>query len=409
MAGPSLRLLVLLALALALALAGCSGSGSVVLGDKGGGGGGGGGGGLTPDFAPQGVLVLDGGNGGSSNSQIVTAGFFNNDANLDFATANSAGNNVSVFLGNGNGTFGAETLFNTAPTGPVSIASADLNGNGTVDLAVATQTQVSILQNDGAGAFPNRVDINVGTSNRGLALGDFDGNGLVDVAVADSGTDSLNVLLNTGNFAFNAANFPSGGALNNPRGAVSADFNQDGFPDLAFANVGGAFATIWRNSGNAGNLFPAANASQVALVAGNSQGLAAGDLTGDGRPDLAVPGINGANCAMNTFVNQAGTLVAADAEFISEDPFQAGIADFNDDGDPDVVSGSVFGLGNNGTGEVDLLPGQGDGTLAPQQRFALSAGQTVRSLAVGDFNNDGLPDVITATGGSAELMLNTSH
>lgn len=374
--------------------------------------GGGGANGLTLGFAAQPTILLNAGNGGSANPQIVAVGRFNNDANLDFAVANNGTNDVSVFLGDGAGGFAAEQLFATAASGPTAIAVGDFDGDNDLDLAVATANQLSILLNDGTGAFPNRNDFNVGTSNRGIGVADFDGVNGPDVAIADAGNDSVNVLLNDGANGFNAFNFTSAGNLSNIRGLVVANLNGDNFPDLAIANFGDAFGTFWLSSGNAANLFPAANASNGLPMPANAtaQMIAAGDLNGDGIDDIAIPSIDGNNSVLRTFVNDGtGVFAIGTTTPVSQDPFGAAMGDFNLDGRVDPVAGSAFGLNLNGTGEAAIFLGNGDGTVAAQQPFSVIANQVVRSIAVGDFNGDNKPDIITAAGGAAHLLLNTSN
>lgn len=397
-----------LAVALLITLSACSG-------------GGGGGGtaqppnqdtGLTPNFARQGTIQVDAGNGGSASPQIVTAGFFNNDANLDFAVANSQNNNISVFFGQGNGLFSNDQIFASTNSGPIAIAAGDFNADGFTDLAVAGNNQISVHRNDGGGNFATRFDYNVGTQLRGITVGNYDGVNGLDIAVTDSGNDTMWLALNDGTntFFFNTFNFPSGGTVVNPRSIVTGRFNNDDNPDLAIANFGAATAVVWLNSGNVNDLFPAGNSSTVPLPSGSAMTLAAGDLDGDGIDDLAVPTIDGLNAALRTFVNNgSGTFAVGNTQPISPDSFGSGMADFNLDGRRDVVAGSAFGANNNGTGEVDLLLGNGNGTVQGALLFPLTANNTLRSLAVGDFNNDGKPDIITATGGTAELMLNTSN
>lgn len=385
------------------------------------GGGGGGGGsappapanpGLTPNFTAQGVLFVDGGNGGSASPQIVTSGFYNNDAFLDFAVANSTNNNISVFFGQGNGLFSNDQIFASTNSGPIAIGSGDFNADGFTDLAVAGQTQISVHRNDGGGNFATRFDYNVGNQLRGLTVGDFDGVNGLDIAVTDSSDDSMWLALNDGSntFFFNAFNFPSGGSLQNPRALVAGNFDGAAGPDLAVANFGAATAAVWLNSGNVNDLFPAGNSFTVALPSGSAMTVAAGDLTGDGVDDLAVPTIDGNNAMLRTFANDgSANFTIGSTRPISPDSFGSGIADFNLDGFRDPVAGSAFGVNNNGTGEANLLLGNGNGTVNPVLKFALSPNQSLRSLAIGDFNNDGKPDIITATGGTAELLLNTSN
>lgn len=369
----------------------------------------------TLSFANPVSAQLDAGNGGGANPQIVTIADFNGDTIPDIAAANESQNNVSVFLGLGNGTFGNESLFATSADNPVAIATGDFNNDGKVDIVVATSGHFSYLLNNGTGQFPAHIDIALGTGNRGETVADFDGNGFPDVAVSDAITDTVNILFNDGSGnvnAFTPFNYnPGAGNVSNMRALIAGDFNGDGRPDLAAANFGGAFLTAWTNAGGGqANLFQAAGADKnLPLFSGSAQALTSGDFNGDGKIDIAAPSIDGANAKGRTFINSGAGFTVGDTKAISGDPFGAGSGDFNADSKLDFVSGSAFGLNNNGTGEADVLLGNGDGTLQNQVAFPVVANQQVRSIAVGDLNKDGLPDIVTAAGGTINIFINTSH
>src|SRR5207247_657243 len=98
--------------------------------------------------------------------------------------------------GNGDGTF--QDYRAVAGPGGNSLVAADFDGDGRLDLAVADSTlhQVTVLLNQGGGAFQACTPFPVGTTPVALAAGDFNGDGLPDLAVADRATDQVMVLLN---------------------------------------------------------------------------------------------------------------------------------------------------------------------------------------------------------------------
>src|SRR2546427_5557743 len=148
---------------------------------------------------------------GSSPASVV-AGNFNGDGKLDLAVANAGSNNVSMLLGNGDGTF--KPALNSGVLGPGSLAVGDFNGDGKLDLAV-TNAGVSILLGNGDGAFRAPVTYATGNSPSSVAVGDFNRDGKVDLAVANSGASngvaSVSVLLGRGDGTFNPAVNYSGG------------------------------------------------------------------------------------------------------------------------------------------------------------------------------------------------------
>ncbi len=135
--------------------------------------------------------------------QSVAVGDFNGDGVQDLAVANFGSNNVSVLLGNGDGTFRAAVNYG-AGSGPVSVAVGDFNGDRALDLAVANfgSNNVSVLLGNGDGTFRTAVNFGAGVAPRSVAMGDFNGDGVQDLAVANSGLlpdpGNVSVLLGMG-------------------------------------------------------------------------------------------------------------------------------------------------------------------------------------------------------------------
>src|SRR5262249_11905738 len=151
-----------------------------------------------------------------------------------------------------------------------------------------------ILLGNGDGTFRAAANYPVTKARFSLAVGDFNGDGILDLVVANSGTPpnrqdaSVDVLLGNGDGSFQAAgSFPAGPY---PLSVTVADFNGDGIPDLAVANLSNATVSVLLGQGN-GSFGPAVGYR----VGVGPQGLAVGDFNGDGIPDLAV-----ANSGSNT-------------------------------------------------------------------------------------------------------------
>ena len=127
------------------------------------------------------------------------------------------------------------------PTGlaPDSVTAADLDGDGKPDLAVANggappANTVSVLLNQGNGTFAARVDYAVGTTPDSVAAADLDGDGKLDLAVVQNYSNTVSVLLNNGNGTFAAkVDYPTGTA---PGSVAAVDLNGDGMADLAISN-----------------------------------------------------------------------------------------------------------------------------------------------------------------------------
>ena len=197
-------------------------------------------------------------------------------------------------LNNGNGTFAPAIDYVVYGT-PRAVVVGDLNGDGTPDLAVANDSNLSVLMNNGNGTFGTPITVGVGPLPTSIAIGDVNGDGSLDLAVSNTGSGTVSVLLNTGNGSFaGAVNYAVGESL---LSVALSDFNGDGMPDLAVASYGrctlGGIGVLL-NTGN-GGFAAAVNFS----VGGVPRSIAHGDLNGDGKPDLAVANDEGVVVLMN--------------------------------------------------------------------------------------------------------------
>lgn len=211
---------------------------------------------------------------------------FNGDNKDDLAVANfsSSPGNVSILLGNGDGTF-QDAVSLTAGNEPTDIYSSDFNGDTHMDLAVANSTDhtVSILLGNGDGTFQAAVNYQVGQSPFGITGGDFNHDKKEDLAIANGAyiSNIISILMGKGDGTFQTAvNYVTGKW---PIAVAATDFDQDGSLDLAVANSGDDNVSILQGSGN--------GAFQLALnlPAGDyPYDLIASDLNEDGWDDLVV-------------------------------------------------------------------------------------------------------------------------
>jgi hypothetical protein len=301
----------------------------------------------------------------SGDTRVV--GDFNGDGALDLvaAIAQTSFGQVSVSLGNGDGTFQATRLVAAGGSNVVALAAADFNGDGKLDLAVGghnnayfgSQNDFSMLLGRGDGTFVVSYDYpsngDEGGWATGMAAGDFNGDGKVDLAVAGDGVD---VSLGNGDGTFRGGSYiavPYAGAV------TVADLNGDGKLDLAVTSGLGSYGgSVSVSLGNGDGSFQSA----MNYASGSQPlGLVAADFNGDGKLDLVTTGWKYSNGNYNS---------------------------------PPVGVTSVF-LGN------------GDGTLRAAQYF--TAGSDTESVAVGDFNSDSRPDVAVTdySTGNVLVLLNT--
>ena len=118
------------------------------------------------------------------------------------------------------------------------IAVGDFTGDGHIDLAVANSgsNTMSVLLGNGDGTFQSQVTYPVGQAPQAVAAGDFTGDGHLDLAVTNSGDNTVSVLLGNGDGTFRPqVTYPVGQA---PQALVAGDFTGDGHLDLAVANSG---------------------------------------------------------------------------------------------------------------------------------------------------------------------------
>src|SRR6266581_3585263 len=257
----------------------------------------------TPLFNPQTEYVA-GSQQGPSN---IVVGDFNGDGKLDLAVTDYSNNNVSVLLGNGDGTFQAPRTF---PVGihPAQVAVGDFNGDGKPDLVVSNvdSNTISVLLGNGDGTFQAAQSLPVGLNPWYFALGDFNSDGILDLAVADYGcsqechpspSNTVLVLLGNGDGTFRPA--PNLTVGNGPAGVAVADLNGDGKPDLVVPNFDSNSISVLL--GNGDGTFQAA---QNYLVDSAPVFVAVGDLNGDGKPDLAVADLHTFN--ISVLINNSG-------------------------------------------------------------------------------------------------------
>jgi hypothetical protein len=337
----------------------------------------------------------------------VTIDDVNGDGKADIVVVSGPG--VTTLVGNGNGSFtvgasSATTLGLTALAATAQVLSGDFNNDGKRDLLVDVNGTMTVLLGVGDGTFtvgsPVSTDPTVAPpySVPSVAVGDMNNDGKADVVISQPGF--VAIFYGNGNGAFTAG--PRYAALPDYRQVSLTDLDGDGHPDIVLGTASGGIYTsdgydlplklfqVLMSRGD-GTFVDSLTYNAGAFNDFNStfagQQIASADFNGDGKPDVLVlragglsvlPGDGNGN--LGTAITSATTL-SGGAEFA--------VTDVNGDTKPDVVLA--------GGSALAVLIGQSNGTFSSEQDYALP--NTAVSVAVGDFNGDGLKDVAVGVAG----------
>jgi Ca2+-binding RTX toxin-like protein len=292
---------------------------------------------------------------------------FNKDGNLDVAVANTGDKTVSILLGDGAGSFNLFGSFSVGSTwNPVSIAVLDLNGDGNLDLASANvnllnipanNSDVSIIFGDGTGSFstnPNYPNYDV-SGLSAIALGDFNNDGKLDLAAGTITSPIVSILLGDGLFNYLPSFTYNVGQAT--RAIALADFNDDGILDLAQVKSGisGVFVGLGSN-----------------------------------------PGSFGQPTSFNFTKTPLGGFP------VGTQPRSVAIADINGDGFLDIL------VANSVTDDISLLLGDGTGSFGAATYYAAADGS--RAVAIADINGDSKLDLVVGNelDDTISVLLNTT-
>ena len=333
------------------------------------------------------------------------------------------------------------------------MAVGDLNGDLKPDVVVANPSlnNIGVFLNAGSGTLGPGAFLAVNGRPDSVSLADFNSDGHLDIllAVADSsGSKGLQLMLGDGHGGFAAPVAVPTGSVGPVGNTVIADFNGDGFLDIAFGiNAAQPQIAIIFGDGHGGfsapRVIPVANDTTLAI------GLLVLDANKDSKPDLVVntakvtPPTHGSFLLLNdgTANFSVSHLSGSAGVFNDTAEFVTTVADFNGDGFVDIVFGLgsssfiMFGDGHGGSSyassslgllltpeglaadvdgnkTIDLVsprlgsyfPGNGHGGFGDAISLSFPQGSTL--IAVADFNGDGKPDFVLQSGTNVSVVLN---
>lgn len=379
----------------------------------------------------------------------IMSGDFDRDGNIDLVVGTSDGStifNVSILIGNGDGTF-AEAVPYEIDAGPGSLVVGDLDGDGDADIAVCNGSYVSILFGDGDGTLSGLTKYNIEADLPGMTVGDFDGNGSLDLAptVTDwGGISRISILLNADSLLTGGLSVTDGSGSVEIDSALTVEFSgditipadwndvftlkKDGIGDTLCTSVDynaethiatcvhsnlelqesyvlkasglmdslGKIIGVAKSTFTTPNLF-AATIYNVGDVTFSSFAITSGEFNGDGNIDL-IMAVTNLNEIYMLAGNGDGTFASPSAYSVGAGPLGMVTGDFDGDGNLDLVTAN-----GNGGNNISVLIGNGDGTFDTAVNY--TGVNSPQHITAADFNGDGALDLAVANGGTDNISV----
>lgn len=338
---------------------------------------------------------------GATPGPSMVSADFNRDGSADLAMVNTgAGTATVVFLygtgSNISGTYAQTLTLDPNFASPEAIVAADFNHDGLSDLAIADQGalphRIFLFRNTGAESFAPAGAVPVSYNPYTLACGDFDRDGNLDLVAPCLGSSVVAILRGNGDGSFQPPlNIPQ----TLPLAVAVADFNGDGWPDLALTNVVDFDVHVMLND-HAGGF-----ASEIRSYVGSGANvLAAGDFNHDAKVDLAATNFNGSGSITVLLGNGNGSLSGYQNYPVGPRVSSIALADLNTDGYLDIATAHVGGSA------AVVLTGHSDGTFSNPANFGTMPGS--RGVALGDATGDRRPDLLIGCDNGYQVAINAS-
>ena len=321
--------------------------------------------------------------------QSVETGDLNEDGLPDLVIANQ-GCGITLYFGVGSGQFSDRRDIHTEGE-PRGADIADLDGDGNLDVAVATGfgNLIIVFSGDGTGGLTPTAEMEAGPNVTHVAAGDLNRDGIPDLVGANENAGSVSVYLGQGSRAYAPRRDYDSGST--PCYTNIIDLNHDGILDIAETTEGLDQLSILIGVGD-GTFLPRVPYGGVA----GPTAIEAGDFDEDGNPDLVVPSFH--QDTINVFFSAPnGTFPRQSSIQCGLAPWSVCVADLNGDAHDDIATA------NTADNSISILLGRGDGTFEPQR--VQPAGVYARFVIASDLSGDGKPDLAVTNEGSGTVMI----
>lgn len=295
---------------------------------------------------------------------------------------------------------------------PYGVVLADIDGDGKPDIIVANagSASVSVYHNNSTPgnlssvAFDAGVGFGAGSQPISLAVADLNGDGKPDVVAANYNSGSISILKNTSVAGgITSASFAAAVTLtvgSNPSAVSITDIDGDGKPDVVVSNAYGKSISIFRNI-STGSLTSASFAARVDINTGTYISyLTTSDIDGDGKPDIVAVNVLNNNISVFLNISSVGSIstssfAAPVTEATGVFPLFVAAGDLDGDGKPDLA------VANKNDGTVSLLHNSStSGSISFDPAISLAVGNSPEAVALGQADGSGLPDIVVANSGS---------